>query len=131
MILGGIPMPHGKVRDAAILIVDDDAGSRKALAEVLTDEGYSVAMASDGADGLTYLRQGHRPRVILLDLMMPGIDGWDFRAEQKRDAALADIPVIAISAAGKLLDADHSLRKPINVEALLKLLVTVVGRGDN
>jgi CheY-like chemotaxis protein len=124
-------MPHSKARDAAILIVDDDAASRKALAEVLTDEGYSVATASDGADGLTYLRQGHRPRVILLDLMMPGIDGWDFRAEQKRDAALADIPVIAISAAGKLLDADHSLRKPIKIETLLKLLRTVMGAGGN
>jgi CheY-like chemotaxis protein len=67
--------------------------------------------------------------VILLDLMMPGIDGWDFRMEQKRDAALADIPVIAISAAGKLLDADHSLRKPIQIEALLTLLRTVMGGG--
>jgi len=122
-------MPHSKKRDAGILIVDDDAGSRKALAEVLTDEGYTVATAGDGADAMTYLRQGHRPRVILLDLMMPGVDGWDFRAEQKRDAALADIPVIAISAAGKLMDADHSLRKPIKIEALLKLLGTVMGNG--
>ena len=124
-------MPHSKKRDAGILIVDDDAGSRKALAEVLTDEGYTVATAGDGADAMTYLRQGHRPRVILLDLMMPGVDGWDFRAEQKRDAALADIPVIAISAAGKLMDADHSLRKPIKIEALLKLLGTVMGNGGH
>lgn len=124
-------MPHSKKRDAGILIVDDDAGSRKALAEVLTDEGYSVATAGDGADAMTYLRQGHRPRVILLDLMMPGVDGWDFRAEQKRDTALADIPVIAISAAGKLMDADHSLRKPIKIEALLKLLGTVMGNGGH
>ena len=75
---------------------------------------------------MAYLREGHRPRVILLDLMMPGMDGWDFRAEQKRDAALARIPVIAISAAGKLLDAEYSLRKPIKIEALLKLLKTVM-----
>lgn len=121
-------MPHTRARDAAILIVDDDAGSRKALAEVLTDEGYTVATVGDGADGMTYLRQGHKPRVILLDLMMPGVDGWDFRAAQKRDADLADIPVIAISAAGKLLDADHSLRKPIKIEALLQLLQTVIGQ---
>jgi CheY-like chemotaxis protein len=109
-------------RDAAILIIDDDAGSRKALAEVLSDEGYTVATVSDGAEGLGYLRDGHRPRVILLDLMMPGVDGWDFRAEQKRDPELAQIPVIAISAAGKLLDAEYSLRKPIAIESLLKLL---------
>lgn len=113
-------------RDAAILIVDDDAASRKALAEVLSDEGYTVATASDGADGMAYLRDGHRPRVILLDLMMPGVDGWDFRAEQKRDAELAKIPVIAISAAGKLLDAEFSLRKPIKIESLLQLLRTVI-----
>lgn len=121
-------MPSHKVkdRDAAILIVDDDAGSRKALAEVLNDEGYSVATASDGEDGMSYLRDGHRPRVILLDLMMPGVDGWDFRAEQKRDAALAAIPVIAISAAGKLLDAEFSLRKPIDIDSLLKLLRSVI-----
>jgi CheY-like chemotaxis protein len=122
-------MPHGKARQASSLIVDDDAGSRKALAEVLSDEGYSVATACDGAEGMNYLREGHRPRVILLDLMMPGIDGWDFRAEQKRDPELAGIPVIAISAAGKLLDADHSLRKPIRIEGLLKLLRGVIGGG--
>jgi CheY-like chemotaxis protein len=119
-------MPHRKAADPTILIIDDDVASRKALAEVLTDEGYSVATSSDGADGLTYLRGGHRPKVILLDLMMPGVDGWDFRAEQKRDAGLRDIPVIAISAAGKLMDADHTLRKPINIETLLNLLRTVL-----
>lgn len=124
-------MPQSRARDAAILIVDDDAGSRKALAEVLTDEGYTVATVADGAAGMTYLRRGHKPRVILLDLMMPGVDGWDFRAEQKRDAAFAHIPVIAISAAGKLLDADHSLRKPIKIEALLNLLRTVIGKEES
>lgn len=115
-------MPGRKPAKPAILIIDDDAGSREGLAELLAAEGFSVATALDGADGLTYLRQGHRPKVILLDLMMPSMDGWDFRAEQKRDHRLADIPVIAISAAGKLMDADHTLRKPINVETLLRLL---------
>ncbi len=119
-------MAHRKAVDPTILIIDDDVGSRTALAEVLADEGYSVATASDGADGLTYLREGHRPKVILLDLMMPGVDGWDFRAEQKRNESLRAIPVIAISAAGKLMDADHTLRKPINLETLLNLLRTVL-----
>ena len=124
-------MPHRKAADPIILIIDDDVGSRKALAEVLTDEGYRVATASDGADALTYLRQGHRPKVILLDLMMSGVDGWDFRAEQKRDENLRDIPVIAISAAGKLMDADHTLRKPIKIETLLNLLRTVLESAAN
>jgi len=124
-------VPHRKAADPIILIIDDDVGSRKALAEVLTDEGYRVATASDGADALTYLRQGHRPKVILLDLMMSGVDGWDFRAEQKRDENLRDIPVIAISAAGKLMDADHTLRKPIKIETLLNLLRTVLESAAN
>jgi CheY-like chemotaxis protein len=115
-------MSHRKSADPSILIIDDDAESREGLAELLVGKGFSVATALDGADGLTYLRHGHRPKVILLDLMMPGVDGWDFRAEQKRDDALASIRIIAISAAGKLMDADHTLRKPINIEALLKLL---------
>ncbi len=122
-------MPPRKAADPTVLIIDDDVGSRTALAEVLTDEGYSVATASDGAEALRYLREGHRPKAILLDLMMPGIDGWDFRAEQKRDAGLSGIPVIAISAAGKLMDADHTLRKPINIDTLLDLLMTVVESG--
>jgi CheY-like chemotaxis protein len=59
--------------------------------------------------------------------MMPGVDGWDFRAEQKRDAALAQIPVVVMSAAGKLLDADYALRKPLDVEALRALLRNILG----
>jgi CheY-like chemotaxis protein len=120
-------MSHPKPPVPSVLIIDDDSGSREALAELLVDEGYDVATAEDGAEGLAYLRVGHRPRVILLDLMMPGVDGWDFRAEQKRDEELAHIPVIAISAAGKLLDADYSLRKPIEIETLLTLLRDVMG----
>jgi len=115
-------MPHRKSRESLVLIIDDDGNSREALAELLADQGYDVATAEDGAEALAYLRVGHRPRVILLDLMMPGTDGWDFRAEQKRDEMLAAIPVIAISAAGKLVDADYSLRKPVDIEALLTLL---------
>ena len=120
-------MSHPKLPVPSVLIIDDDSGSREALAELLVDEGYDVATAEDGAEGLAYLRVGHRPRVILLDLMMPGVDGWDFRAEQKRDEELAHIPVIAISAAGKLLDADYSLRKPIEIDTLLTLLRDVMG----
>ncbi len=120
-------MLQRKLHEPSILIIDDDSGSREALAEMLADQGYGVATAEDGAGGLAYLRTGHRPDVILLDLMMPGIDGWDFRSEQKGDEALADIPVIAISAAGKLVDAEHSLRKPIKIDALLTLLRDVVG----
>ena len=118
-------MPHRKLRAPSVLIIADDSGSREALAELLAREGYEVATAYDGAGALGYLRT-HHPQVILLDLMMPGIDGWDFRAEQKRDDTLARIPVIAISAAGRLVDADYSLPKPLKVDTLLALLRDVV-----
>jgi CheY-like chemotaxis protein len=119
-------MPHQKEDAPSVLIIDDDRESREALAEMLTLKGYAVATAANGAEALGYLRAGHRPRAILLDLMMPIIDGWDFRTEQKRDEALAQIPVIVISAAGRLVDADHSLRKPIEIDALLTMLRNVV-----
>ena len=120
-------MPNREPREPSILIVDDHSESREALAEVLTDEGYGVVTAEDGAAALAYLRTSRHPRVILLDLMMPGTDGWDFRAEQKRDRALAGIPIISISAAGKLLDADYSLRKPIRIDVLLTILRDLLG----
>jgi CheY-like chemotaxis protein len=119
-------MPRRKRDGPSVLIIDDDINSREALAELLAGEGYVVAAAANGAEGLAYLRSGQPAHVILLDLMMPGVDGWDFRAEQKRDAALAQIPVIVISAAGKLLDADYALRKPIDVGALLTLLRSIL-----
>lgn len=119
-------MPHRKSGGVSVLIVEDDSSSREALAELLAREGYDVATAENGAEGLGYLRVGHRPQVILLDLMMDGVDGWDFRAEQKRDETLARIPVIAISAAGRLVDADYSLRKPLEIDALLTLLRDVM-----
>jgi CheY-like chemotaxis protein len=105
-----------------ILIVEDDPGSRDALADLLRDEGYDVVTAADGGDGLSRLRGGARPRAIILDLMMAGMDGWDFRTEQKRDPQFGSVPVIAVSAAGKLVDADYTLRKPIDFDKLLQIL---------
>jgi len=119
-------MPHRKQEARSVLIIDDDDESREALAEMLALHGYVVATATDGSEALGYLRAGNRPHAILLDLMMPVIDGWDFRTEQKRDAALAQIPVIVISAAGRLVDAEHSMRKPVEIDALLTMLRNVI-----
>ncbi|HEY6214254.1 MAG TPA: response regulator [Vicinamibacterales bacterium] len=105
---------------AQILVVDDDAGSRNALADLLRDEGYSVAAVAGGEEALAFLRQSPQPQLIVMDLMMPGLDGWDFRHEQKRDPKLAAIPIVAVSAAGKLPDADAQFRKPLNVEQFLE-----------
>lgn len=103
-----------------ILIVDDDAGSRDALTNVLHDEGFSVAAVDSGDAAMKYLRSESLPQLIVLDLMMPGMEGWDFRHEQKRDPALAAIPVIAVSAVGKLVDVNESFRKPLDYEEFLR-----------
>lgn len=83
-----------------VLIVDDDASFRGALRERLETEGYSVAEAANGLAALGRLRGGLRPSVIVFDLMMPEMDGWDFRFCQLRDPDLRDIPVVLVTAAG-------------------------------
>jgi two-component system, chemotaxis family, chemotaxis protein CheY len=80
-----------------VLIIEDDAPIRECIAEVLEMEGYSVTQAGDGREGLRVARE-RPPNLILLDLMMPKVNGWQFRDAQKEDAVLADIPVIVISA---------------------------------
>ena len=83
-----------------ILIVDDDKDVRSALAELLEGEGYTVAGAHNGHEALKLMRDGLHPAIILLDLMMPVMDGWDFRREQQRDPALLHVPVVIVSASG-------------------------------
>ena len=107
-------------RSKQILVVEDDVDSRRALINVLEDEGYTVAAVSSGSEALHYLETAPAPGVILLDLVMPGMDGWEFRHSQRQVVRLARIPVISISAAGKLLDADVALRKPLDYDELLR-----------
>jgi CheY-like chemotaxis protein len=85
---------------SAILIVDDDEAIRDSLGEFLTDEGFAVKTANNGREALDILTTGFRPCAILLDLMMPVMDGWDFRAEQLVAREFADIPVALISGFG-------------------------------
>ena len=87
-------------RPHTILVVDDDPEVRAALTELLETEGYDVLPAANGMAALAAARRGPPPCAILLDLMMPHMDGWDFRAEQRRDPALKDVPVVVITAAG-------------------------------
>jgi CheY-like chemotaxis protein len=111
-----------------VLIVEDDADIRRMLQEILELEGYEVAVAADGRDALGRLRAGPRPTVILLDLMMPGMTGSQFRLEQTKDLALAAIPVVVLTGDGnaerKATDVGVAsyLRKPLDVDALLEVL---------
>ncbi|HZS36216.1 MAG TPA: response regulator [Polyangia bacterium] len=109
-----------------VLIVDDDNAIRDTLADFLGEEGYQVVTAADGQDALTKLRQlsGSKPCVILLDLMMPIMSGAQFYSEQQRDPALAEIPVVVISADGNVqqkarLFGGEYLAKPIRIETVL------------
>ena len=104
-----------------MLVVEDDADSREMLGFALELHGFRPVLASDGVDALEQLRD-ERPCVILLDLMMPRMNGWEFRATQLQDQAHRDIPVVVLSAAGKAAEsvpADAYLQKPINMDAVL------------
>lgn len=112
-----------------VLIVEDDYDIREVLAEVLRDEGYEVTGASNGKEAIEVLANGlSKPKLILLDLMMPVMSGWQFVAEQRKVPALASIPVVVVSADGNLqakaesLNASGCLRKPIEIDTLLALV---------
>jgi CheY-like chemotaxis protein len=107
-----------------IFIVEDDVDTREMLGRFLELEGYHVESAANGKVALERLDAGAPACVILLDLMMPVMDGWQFRREQVQHAALADIPVIVVSAAGggrlEQIDADAYLSKPVDLDELLE-----------
>src|SRR5689334_11479746 len=87
----------GNARHGGVLIVEDDADLREMMAQLLTMEGFASTAVANGREALDYLRDGGRPNVILLDLMMPVMDGWEFLREQTRDTVLATLPVIILS----------------------------------
>jgi CheY-like chemotaxis protein len=111
-----------------VLLVEDDFDVREALAETLRDEGYAIDCASDGEEALAVLRAGLRPGLILLDLMMPRMSGAEFRMVQKVDPALRSIPVVLLSADGRMedkaraLETDGAVRKPIDLPELLAVI---------
>jgi len=111
-----------------ILVIEDDAATREALAMILRGDGFTVTGAANGQEALGLLRSGLKPDLILLDLMMPIMDGWQFRREQVRDDALAAVPVVILSADGNVqlkaasLHAVDFLQKPVDAEHLLDVI---------
>ena len=103
-----------------VLVIEDDAGIGESLVELLEMEGHQVRWAKDGIEGLELLRQ-RRPEIILLDLLMPRMDGFQFRETQKNDAEFADVPVIVLSAHANIdeVDAVAFVQKPFNIPQLL------------
>jgi CheY-like chemotaxis protein len=117
-----------------VLVVDDDYAVLDAIKDVLEDEGYEVTLAANGLEALKELRRGAPPCLILLDLMMPVMNGWEFRAEQLKDPTLSKIPVVVFSGHGKLeqnavsIGAVANLRKPIGLHELLSVLDQIFDR---
>jgi CheY-like chemotaxis protein len=102
-----------------VLVVEDDEDIRSTLAELLESEGYEVTSAADGRQGLERAL-ARPPDVILLDLMMPVMNGWEFREEQKRDPTIAGVPVVVVSAVSRAsIDASEVIGKPFSIDDVL------------
>jgi len=120
-------MSDEKKPNRAVLVVEDDADLGDVVSMVLEASGYEPVLAKDGREALERLRT-MRPGVILLDLMMPGMNGWELRAEQLRDPKLRAVPVVVMTGDGNAaskaaaLDAADYLQKPIDVPKLLKTM---------
>jgi CheY-like chemotaxis protein len=118
-----------------ILIADDDPDLRESLRLLLELQGHSVQEAQNGVEALRHLDVGHPPCVILLDLMMPVMDGWQFRREQLRNPALAPIPVLVMSAVPSHMQRAEELAvhrmfaKPFDYDDLLTEVATLCHRA--
>jgi len=118
--VGNVPVPEH------VLVVEDDRDLRESLADALRLEGYEVVCAEHGEAALPHLATGARPFVILLDLMMPVMDGWTFRQELLKDSELAKIPVVVMTAATAsrvaTVTADSVLFKPLEMGAVVGII---------
>jgi CheY-like chemotaxis protein len=113
-----------------LLVVDDDLELCESLADALIDAGYDAVIAGDGARALRLSHDALAPSLILLDLMMPEMNGWEFRERQLRDQRVKDIPVVVMTASRDLrrhpVQADAFLFKPFTLEDLLAEVQRVV-----
>jgi CheY-like chemotaxis protein len=116
------------------MIVEDDPDTREMLGKFLELEGFDVSTAANGRLALEQLGGGEPPCVIILDLMMPVMNGWQFREAQARDPRLSHIPVVVVTAAGARADipaiaADAWLAKPVDFDRLLDTITPLCPRS--
>jgi CheY-like chemotaxis protein len=118
-----------------ILVVDDEIEIAAAIAEVLELEGFAVTVAGDGQEALGLLRDGLRPELIVMDMMMPKMDAWGFRDAKRSLDGLSKIPIIAMTADGRAkgkaaeVGAMGWLRKPMSLEDLLREVHRLCGEA--
>lgn len=120
------------IEPRTILIVEDDEDARDLLKQILSAKGYNAAVAADGAEALDYLRRSYdEVSLILLDLMMPKMNGWEFRAAQLEDERLKAIPVVVLtadaraSAKAQEVSATGYVAKPVLFPKLMEVIEKV------
>jgi CheY-like chemotaxis protein len=124
------------VSSKRILIVDDDRDVAQSFAGVLEASGYTTGIAANGREALDYLLKNNHPDLILLDLMMPVMDGWQFREEQRRVSSLESIPVVIVTADGNIrgkaasIQAAGYVAKPATIDELLNEVERICGVAD-
>jgi CheY-like chemotaxis protein len=116
----------------SIMVVEDDDDHRAALVDVLEEAGYNVVIATHGREALTELELRPPPSLIVLDMMMPVLDGWGFMEEFKRDPSLSSIPVVVVSTGSRAMfesipAASGYLHKPLDAEKLLGTIRACLG----
>jgi two-component system response regulator CpxR len=123
----GPAMPQAPHRPS-VLVVDDDEAIRQVISEVLRDEGYEVVCAENGLQALRELRKEHHPDLVLLDLMMPVMSGWEVLDELQSSDELSRIPVVVVSAMTAPGVSEH-LAKPIDLDHLLATVGRLTDSG--
>jgi CheY-like chemotaxis protein len=127
--------PHTTSRPCRdILVVDDEPDIRESLKEVLELEGYRVVAASNGREALDRLPDMSKPCVILLDLMMPVMNGWEFAEAVQADAVLADIPIVVVTAFSQEVESERRriatrgvVAKPVDLNSLIRMVTRFCG----
>jgi two-component system alkaline phosphatase synthesis response regulator PhoP len=117
------------MKDPEILLVDDDDELRESIADGLEEAGFIVIRASNGNDALGHLRTSSLPSLVLLDLMMPGLNGWELCEVMRGDPVLAEIPIVALSATASmdpeslhLADVADWIGKPFDLDQVLGVI---------
>jgi CheY-like chemotaxis protein len=123
--------PHAVPSAKTVLVVDDDFDVRNVMTILLRAEGYEVVTATNGQEALECLRRGTWPDLILLDLMMPVMDGWRFLQIQQQDPTLAHMPVIVITAArNRAPPGIPCFEKPVSFDRLMETIRKYCGEGE-